>query len=117
MPYQVPSGSKSPGGTEGSGLATGWVIRNWLRLATWVVLPSGFTRTMALLVPASPCEQPAPEIMAYRVFPTNATSATPLTSPPIARLVWLEGRWVATRVTAPVRGSTREMLAELPLEV
>jgi len=65
------------------------------------MLPSGFTRNTVLLVPASPCEHPAPASIPYSVSPMNATSATPLTSPPDKGLVWLDGKCSTTGVTTP----------------
>jgi hypothetical protein len=96
MLYQVPSGSKSAGGC-----ATGWDLRNRLRFATTVRLPSGSIRQTPFAVLRRPCEQPAPEISAYIVSPMNAMSATPLTSLPIAGLVWLDGNPAATVVRCP----------------
>src|SRR5215471_7815123 len=97
MLYQVPSGSKSPG----FGCPTGWDFRNRLRSATGVVVPSGLTRRIELSVPSRPCEQPAPASSAYNRPPTNATSATPLTSEPAVGEVWLDGRLPATVVRTP----------------
>src|ERR1035437_328758 len=56
---------------------------------------------MPFAVPASPCEHPAPDTSAYRVPPTNATSATPDTSPPERSVDWLDGRPSAMGVLAP----------------
>src|SRR6266567_3950914 len=97
MLYHVPSGSKS----LGSGFSTGCVFRKADRSAIIVVVPSAFTRSTALSVPASPCEQPAPAKIAYSVLPINATSATPLTKLPVAGEVWLEGKLSATVVRIP----------------
>src|SRR6266851_9780692 len=97
MLYHVPSGSKS----SGSGFLTGCVFRKADRLAIIVVVPSAFTRSTALSVPASPWEQPAPANIAYSVLPTKATSATPLFKPPKAGEVWVEGNLSATLVRVP----------------
>src|SRR6267154_5656025 len=97
MLYHVPSGSKS----ASSGFLTGCRFWNTDRSAIIVVLPSVFTRSTPLSVPARPCEQPAPAKIAYSVLPTKATSATPLTKLPWLAIVWLEGKLSTTVVTFP----------------
>src|SRR6266853_5560663 len=97
MLYQVPSGSKS----SGLGFLTGLAFWNADRSAIIVVVPSGLTRSTALSVPASPCEQPAPARSAYSVLSIKATSATPLIRLPKAGEVALEGKLSTTVVRVP----------------
>jgi len=56
MLYQVPSGSKS----SALGFLTGLAFWNSDKSAIMVVVPSEFTRSTPLSVPASPWEHPAP---------------------------------------------------------
>src|SRR6187397_1525891 len=98
MLYQVPSGSKSPS----SGFAAGFAIRYSLRLAIIDQDPLAATFTIPLGTVDMPCEHPAPASSAYKVLPTNSTSETPSTSPPMISLAWLEGNWSVTVVLTPL---------------
>ena len=97
MLYHVPSGSKSPG----SGLATGCAAWKALRFGDQLPLAVRPTLMTPLGTVGTPCEQPAPASRAYSWRPMKATLETPLTRPPLAGLVWLEGSAFTTVVTTP----------------
>src|SRR5262245_41088686 len=96
MLYQVPSGSKSPGGGQQmSGFSTGCATWKAVRSATSVVVEPS-TRKRLLCVRARPCEHPAPASIPYSCPPRNFTSATPLVRLPLATDVELDGNPTTT---------------------
>ena len=81
---------------------------NALRSAMSYHLPSRWTLKTPLGTVGTPCEHPAPPSSPYRWSPMKATLVTPVTRPPRAGAVWLEGSAFTTVVTLPF-GSTLEI--------
>src|SRR5262249_38205698 len=104
MLYQIPSGSKS----SGSGVATGWLAWNPLRLAISDQVPPGPTLITPLGTEGTPCAQPAPASSAYSWLPMKATLDTPSTTLPAVGAVLVVGSALTPVATTPL-GLTLEI--------